>query len=195
MSTTGQRIKGLRLYNNYSISQLSSDLYMEEARLKALEADEAVPDPEEAKDLSSRLGADASYISGQEGKRYIAYAHVLYKLQKEGLTETEAWEQAFIDRPYDIYDMTVIVYDAADEELKKPRGTLLFCNQDEQDGLCLAEFHGQAVLATKKGNEITRHNQPIQAKYQYHVAFSRPDLEDLLLDITRKIKSGEIDID
>lgn len=195
MSTTGQRIKGLRLYNNYSLAQLSSDLYMEEARLKALEADEAVPDVDEAKDLSSRLGADASYISGLEGPRYIAYAHVAYKLQKEGLVETEAWEQAFIDCSYDIYDMTVIVYDEEDEELKKPRGTLLFCESDEKDGLCLVEYEGRVVLATKKGPLIERHQQKIQARYLYHVAFSRPDLEDMLLDITKKIKSGEINID
>lgn len=196
MSTTGKRIKALIAYNHYSLEKLSWDSGIALARLNVLINDEDVPTMQEGKDLSPILGVDGSYLEGKEDCRYLAYVQVLHRLEDEGLVETEAWIQTFIDRTYDFYDYEVVMYNLKDEELNRPIGSLMFLDTQNLDGLYLIDYQGKIVLATKKEGQMYRHNQLItDYKIYKHVAFVRLDLEDTLLELTRMIRRGELDVE
>ena len=195
MSTTGERMKALIAYNHYNLEKLSWDSGIPLDRLQILIDDQDRPSDEEGKDLSPVLGCDGSYLAGKEEQRYVAYVQVLKRLEEEGIVETEAWIQCFIDREYDFYDFEVIMYNMQDEVCPSPIGSLMFLDDQQNDGLYLVAHDGKMVLATKMQNQMMRHGHKLDDyKIYKHVAFVRLDLEDTLLSLTRKIRKGELDV-
>ena len=174
MSTTGQRIRGLREYNEMSIEDLSAQTGIVFDHLLALETDQETPSLQDAKDLSFFLGVDIDYLRGREKKRYMGYAHVLESLE-DILIPKDAWIETMIDSNHDLYDYHAILY----------------IDDETSDGLYIVDDQ----MIARKDHDVYYHgDQTIVPKKAKHIAFITKDIKEIYDELTKRLRDGTLDL-
>lgn len=190
MSTTGQRIRGLREYNEMSIEDLSAQTGIVFDHLLALEKDQEKPSLQDAKDLSFFLGVDVDYLRGMEKKRYMGYAHILESLE-DTLISKDAWIETMIDSNHDLYDYHAILYNTEDEECKEPLGSILYIDDETSDGLYIVDDQ----MIARKDHDVYYHgDQTIVPKKAKHIAFITKDIKEIYDELTKRLRDGTLDL-
>jgi transcriptional regulator with XRE-family HTH domain len=190
MSTTGQRIRGLRDYNNMALEDLSSQSGMAFDYLVSLERDQKTPTLQDAKDLSFFLGVDTDYIRGCEKKRYMGYAHILSSFE-ETLVAKDAWIETMIDSEYDLFNYEAVLYNTQDPECDAPMGSILYLDTKDSEGLYIVD---DQMIAHKKDGVYMHQNQVITPKKACHIAFITKDIKEIYDELTRRLRDGTLDL-